>query len=78
MKIIQLTDDHGRVVCSEIAEPNPGSVVLTSGEFGTAWQRLFSNGRWSSTTPGGALSVTWQDLLTRRNLVLIYDAPVRG
>jgi hypothetical protein len=49
--------------------------VLTDGEWGTAWQRHFSTGRWHPTRGGG--SVDWDTLCTRRNLVLVYNAPPR-
>lgn len=31
-------------------EPPRGSVVMTEGATGTAWQRFFNDGRWHSTT----------------------------
>jgi hypothetical protein len=78
---VPLTDDRGTVLLGKRmfnpnAEPNPGSVVLSEGEFGTAWQRFFSDGRWHPTRGGGSRS--WDQMLTKRNLVLVYDAPVRG
>lgn len=73
---IRLTDGHGEFPNNHYqCQPNPGSVVLTEGEHGTAWQRFFSDGRWHPTRGGG--SRTWDQLLTKRNLVLVYDAPVR-
>ena len=57
-------------------QPNPGSIVLTNGEFGTAWQRYFNDGLWHRV--GGGKGRTWEWLLTQRNLVLVYDAPFRS
>lgn len=75
--LIRLTDHVGRpdkTQCLDV-EPLPGSIVLTEGEFGTAWQRFYSDGRWHPTRGGG--SRTWKQLLRKRNLFLVYDAPVR-
>lgn len=74
---MQMTDDKGRPTLIEAAmeEPNIDSVVLTDGLHGTAWQRL-SDGLWygvSKSQPTG-----WSTLRQRRNLVLVYDAPVRA
>jgi hypothetical protein len=74
--LIPLTDTRGRPLLSGgLSQPNPGSIVLTDGEWGTAWQRHFSTGRWHPTRGGG--SVDWDTLSTRRNLVLVYNAPPR-
>lgn len=78
-RLIPITDSQGRIMLNEFQafEPHPGSVVLTDGEYGTAWQRHFGDGRWHSTTRGG--SKTWAELLTtRRNVLLAYDAPERS
>ena len=74
---IPLTDDRGRFLLpsSESAEPEPGSVVLTEGLHGTGWQRHFNDGLWHSTRGGRAK--TWEQMLTMRNLVLVYDAEER-
>lgn len=56
-------------------EPEPGSVVLTEGEHGTAWQRLFTDGKWHRVLGGPPR--TWEFMLTRRNVVLVYDAAPR-
>lgn len=69
-----LTDRRGSLLVDR-PEPLPGSVVLTEGEWGTAWQRFFSDGRWHPTRGGG--SRTWAQLLGKRNLVLVYDATER-
>ena len=75
-RMIQITDDRGKFPNHEYdKQPPPGSVVLTSGQWGTAWQRYFSDGRWHCTRGEG--SRTWAELLRRRNLVLVYEAPVR-
>lgn len=77
MTVTNLTGQKGEHLLLDLYadEPNPGSVVLTYGEWGTAWQRFFSDGRWHPTRGGG--SRTWAELLTRRNLVLVYTAPPR-
>lgn len=72
--ITPLTDDRGRSLCGDFAEPRIGSVVLTSGIYGTAWQRLARDGKWHSTT---GLRMPWKFMCARRNLVLVYDAPER-
>jgi hypothetical protein len=41
-------------------EPPRGSVVLTEGPTGTAWQRFNSDGRWHSTT---GKSTPWDRLI---------------
>lgn len=56
-------------------EPSHGSVVLTNGEYGTAWQRFFSDGRWHRVGTGKGRS--WEQMLAERNLVLVYEAPIR-
>lgn len=75
---IPLTDDRGKLLIgkqrSQSFEPEPGSVVLTEGEHGTAWQRFFSDGKWHSIRGG---SLHWGELLRKRNLVLVYDASER-
>lgn len=72
---IPLTDDRGRLFVPSPTQPEPGSVVLTNGPHGTAWQLFFSDGRWHPTRGGGSKS--WTEMLTKTNLVLIYDAEVR-
>ncbi len=47
---IPITDERGVFDDDIGAEPNPGSVVLTEGEFGTAWQRYFNDGLWHTAT----------------------------
>lgn len=76
-RAIPVTDDAGKMLLPEDQqhEPRPGSVVLTHGHHGTAWQRHFADGMWRSTRGGAAK--TWANLLTKRGLVLIYDAPER-
>jgi hypothetical protein len=73
--IIEITDTFGVVLDPEDPQPEPGSVVLSDGIYGTAWQRFFSDGRWHPVRGGGSRS--WEQMLRRRNLVLVYDAPVR-
>lgn len=73
-----ITDNLGRFVWAspDTDEPLPGSVVLTGGDWGTAWQRQFFDGLWHSTRRRGGPK-TWEWLLGRRNLVLVYDAEPR-
>lgn len=75
--IIPITDDRGRPLIREAdsIEPEPGSVVLVNGEFGCAWQRQFDDGLWRSVRGGRPRD--WANMLTRRNLVLVYDAEER-
>ena len=79
MKNIKMTDQYGNLsMSSEDAwEPEPGSVVLTEGAFGTAWQRWFSDGLWRRVGGGPNQKKGWAWLTTRPNLILVYDAPVR-
>lgn len=76
-RLIHLTDRNAIPLLPEDdrTEPNPGSIVMTDGLWGTAWQLHFSDGRWHPTRGGG--SKTWAELLLRRNLVLVYDAEPR-
>lgn len=75
--LIPLTDNRGEPLLpkSLMNEPLPGSVVLTDGAYGTAWQRFFSDDRWHPTRGGG--SKAWEELVQRRNLVLVYEADER-
>ena len=73
--ITPITDDRGRPLVRRTEEPEPGSVVLVNGEFGCAWQRQFDDGLWRSVRGGKPRD--WANMLTRRNLVLVYDAEVR-
>lgn len=76
--LIRVTDDQGRAVLEgdDATEPEPGSVVLTDGEFGSAWQLSFADGKWYCTQRNGG-GKTWAWLLTKRNVVLAYDAHPR-
>ena len=73
--ITPITDDRGRPLVRRTPEPEPGSVVLVNGEFGCAWQRQFDDGLWRSVRGGKPRD--WANMLTRRNLVLVYDAEIR-
>lgn len=74
--LIYLTGDRGEAYCDDMTEPEKGSVVLSDGDHGTAWQRHFNDGLWHSTRGGRA--VTWAQLLAaKRNLRLAYDADPR-
>lgn len=68
--------DDGRSVTIYPNEPPPGSVVLTSGEQGTAWQHHFADDLWHSTIRGRAKS--WAEMLRQRNLILVYMAEERA
>lgn len=70
----KITDAHGLVLGS-FREPLPGSVVMTEGEHGTAWQKFFSDGLWHRV--GSTQKKTWAQMLEMRNLVVVYDATVR-
>lgn len=62
------------------SEPGPGSVVLTDGLQGTAWQRLHGDGLWHSST---GRTATWADLVAREEQydrggpLLVHLAPPR-
>jgi len=76
-RLIPVTDHRGTLVLhpDDAEEPLPGSIVLTEGHHGTAWQRHFADGLWHSSR-GGAPK-TWSDLIVKRNVVLVYDADER-
>lgn len=76
--VIPLTSARGvqLLTCDIENEPNPGSVVLTQGEFGTAWQRWFTDGMWHRT--GSAQRKDWAWMVRQRNLVLVYEADTRS
>lgn len=78
---LPITDDRARLIVTAPVwtelEPEPGSIVLVNGEWGCAWQRQFDDGLWRSCRGRGGRGRDWAYMLARRNLVLIYDAPVR-
>lgn len=76
---VPLTDDRARLLVggARNIEPEPGSVVIVNGQWGCAWQRQFDDGLWRSCRGRGGRGRDWAYMLTRRNVVLIYDAPVR-
>lgn len=76
-RIIPLTDHRGHALVPEDDrhEPLPGSVVLTEGLHGTAWQRHFNDGLWHSSR--GGTPRHWASLISKRNLILVYDADKR-
>lgn len=76
--MVPITDTRGRLLLDEDErdEPLRGSILLTNGEHGTCWQRHFADGLWHSTRGGAPRA--WEQLLTKRNVVLIYDAPERA
>ncbi len=76
MTIVAMTDDKGADACGDLhKEPAAGSVVLTQGRHGTAWQRYFSDGLWHRV--GGGTPRPWVWLIQQRNLVLVYEATER-
>ena len=77
-RLIPLTDATGKLlVPGDEFEPTRGSIVLTNGQWGTAWQRFFDDGLWHSVGQGRE-GVTWEHMLQCRNLVLVYEAAERG
>lgn len=76
--LIHITNTEGGFILPEDQrqEPEPGSVVLVAGVYGLAWQLHFTDGMWHSASPS-RFRKTWEELLTERNLVLIYDAAPR-
>lgn len=77
-RVTPLTDDRGQWLLpfDQRNEPRVGSVVLSDGLHGTAWQRRFSDGLWTSAMTGQAK--TWEVLIqSRRSLVLVYEAEPR-
>lgn len=77
-RLIPLTDTRGSLLLAgkAYAEPEPDSLVLINGQHGTAWQRHAADGLWHSTRGGKAKA--WAEILASRNVVLVYDAPVRS
>jgi hypothetical protein len=75
--MIEVTNDQGEFVLADNGEQEPerGSVILTHGEFGTAWQRQFKDGKWHRI--GGGRPRDWSWLVKQRRVWLVYDAPVR-
>lgn len=78
---IPVTDDTGSLVnpwntdSDEASEPLPDSVVLTDGPHGHAWQRHL-DGLWYPVK--SSKGRTWAEVLTNRNVVLVYDAEPRS
>ena len=73
--LLRLTGDRGEKFPEIDPEPEPGSIVLTEGAFGTAWQRHYETGLWHAA--GRVKGKPWAYLTERRNLFLAYDAPRR-
>ena len=71
-----VTDDQRRVMIPDPdIEPERGSIIMTHGDWGTAYQRFFSDGLWHRVGGGGGR--TWDWVLRQRSVRLVYDAPVR-
>lgn len=75
-RLIYLTDGKGRSLLPEddMEQPLPGSILMTNGRWGTAWQRRFSDGRWMSIS---GQTLDWDVLITKTDVVLVYDADER-
>ncbi len=75
--LLKITDDQGTFLLDEDSgyEPLPGSIIMTEGAHGTAWQRWFGDGLWHRC--GSSQKKDWAYLLTKRNVVLVYDADER-
>lgn len=62
-------------------EPSPGSVILLEGPTGTAYQHLFSTGRWHSSTQGLSTGYTWAEIKKKASrdgaypMLLVFAAP---
>jgi len=54
-------------------EPSRGSVVMTDGPTGTAWQRHHKDDGWHSTA---GITQTWE-YVSEREPVLLFEAPTR-
>lgn len=75
--VLILTDARGRVFKgTDVSEPLPASVVLVDGEWGHAFQRHFDDGLWHPVRSRGRAR-DWGWILTKRNVVLVYDAAPR-
>lgn len=76
-QLILLTDARGSRMpdIEDTSEPLPGSIIMTEGMHGTAWQRWFTDGLWHRT--GSTQKKDWAYLLAKRNVVLVYDADER-
>jgi hypothetical protein len=76
---VEMTDDTGKSLMSRNeTEPLVDSVVLTDGPHGHALQR-HTDGLWYPVKSGKGR--TWDEVMTNRNVVLVYDAeprPVTG
>lgn len=74
---VPLTNHRGALLVEpgDATEPEPGSIIMTEGHWGTAWQRHFNDGKWHSTRGGAPKQ--WDELIIKRNVVLVYDAAVR-
>lgn len=77
-RLIPLTDHRGAQLLPEDErfEPEPGSIVLVRGNHGTAMQKFFSDGLWYAV--GRTTGMTWEWILSQRNVVLVYDASERA
>jgi hypothetical protein len=74
--IVRVTPDSPVLVhkTPEGVEPARGSVVMTNGLSGTAWQRFFSDGLWHSVT--GQVK-PWRHLFANSisGVAVILDVP---
>ena len=76
-RMVPVTDHRGNflLIGDDMEEPFPGSILMTEGQYGTAWQRHFVDGLWHSTRGGSPKR--WDDIISKRNVVLVYDADER-
>lgn len=71
----QVTGTHGERLLPLPPEPGVGSVVLTHGPSGAAWQKTGRDGLWRRM--GGGRPKTWDEVTKYRNTWLVYIAPNR-
>ena len=77
-EVVQITNTFGEVTLEddELYEPPAGSVLLTKGLSGTAWQRHASDGLWHATTHDNPRA--WAYFLRQRNVYLIHETGSRA
>ena len=69
---MQITDEYGKPYDRDFPEPPPGSVVMSSGLSGTAWQRRADDGLWYRMKNGGGK--TWDHILGLRLVYFVHAA----
>lgn len=68
--VLPITDDRSRLLIPGLSEPETGSVVVTHGLHGTAWQ-LYRDGRWRPTRGRG--SKIWDQILGTDRVYLVFE-----